>query len=123
MEGHGTRAPKSNLFSSGFTRGREATPSSIIMGRQVGLDALAVHHSSFGRAFGGGDPVRIRLGGTMGGKFPLGSTASMGGRPTITDRSHGEPGAASTRGPQILSRSSNSGFSRAGGWIRLSKRR
>ena len=103
-----TRAPNSTLLVSGFSRGREGAPSSVIMGREISPETFMGHHSARGNNFGGREPIRAQLGSTMGGKFPVtngGATgrSSPGGRDF-----HGAPG-----GPQILAHSSNGGHSRA----------
>jgi hypothetical protein len=108
----GARAPAGALSASRFRRGREAAPSSIIIGRVVSSEAFSGLHSSDGTAYGNGEPIRVRLGGTIGGQFParnaVGSASGWG--------FHGASGAPSINGgPRILSRTSAGDFSRSRG--------
>jgi hypothetical protein len=120
LASHGTNVPKSNLSASGFTRGPESAPTSIVMGRHVGVEALAGHRSSFGNSFGGSEPIRVQLGGTMGGKFPTSTIA--GGRSLSGAASRNASRLSPMRvGPQALSRNSAGSFSHgAGGFGSLS---
>ena len=100
--------------ASGFTRSREAAPSSIIMGRQVGVEGLTGHHS----AFRSGEPVRVQLGSTMGGKFAVPAANGGNGRSAMAGRDpHGVPGASSIVRPQILPRGSAGSLARGVGGL------
>jgi len=66
---------------SAFTRGAEAAPSSVVMGRQISADAFLGHRTFLGGPFGNAsEPIHVRLGGAMGGKIPIaaGAVAALG---------------------------------------------
>ncbi len=118
----GQAAPGAGVNSSGsvFTRGAEAAPSSVVMGRQVSADAFLGHHTFLGGRFGGAsEPIHVRLGGAMGGKSPnaTGAAAARGAALASTSR-RGVAGPAISKAPQaqILSRASvESSFNESGG--------
>jgi uncharacterized protein DUF6600/FecR-like protein len=110
-----------NSLGSAFTRGVDAAPSSVVMGRQVSADAFLGHHSFLGGRFGSAsEPIHVRLGGAMGGQpaFAAGILAARGSVPAGTGP---RPGTGSTlsRAPQVqvLSHSSVGGsYGGAGGF-------
>lgn len=115
-QANGNRAPiNGQLSASGFKRGPESAPSSIIMGREVSSEAFLGHHFASGTSSNGREPVRIRLGSALGGRFPMRNAtgSSMDG-----SGSRGASVEASMRSgaPQILSRGSggSASFSRGG---------
>jgi len=89
----------------GFTRSREAAPSSILMGKEVSPAEFLGMHSLQATARGDGEPIRVRLGNTVGGHFLPGNAAGAGAR-SITGRVI--LGASGDRsiwdGPRVLSR-------------------
>jgi hypothetical protein len=97
------------LPASGFTRGREAAPSSVVMGQEVKPD-------TFGRSK---NPIHVRLGGTMGGQLPTAAAAGVAAGPRMASgQSRGARGSTSiTGGPQILPHGSNGSPSHAGGGV------
>jgi hypothetical protein len=99
------------LLGSGFTRGREAAPSSVVMGQVVNPETFTGNHSSGS----GKNPIHVRLGGTMGGQFPAATAVGAAARPRVASgESRGARGATSiTGGPQILPHASTGGPSRA----------
>jgi hypothetical protein len=98
---------------SGFTRGREAAPSRVVMGQEVNPNTSVGHHS----LGNGNDPIHVRLGGAMGGQLPTATAAGVAaGHMMVSGESHGARGATSmTGGPQILPHASNGSLSDAMG--------
>ena len=107
-----TRTPAGTGPSS-FTRGAAQAPSSLLMGREVSLPSAGGRGSSLANLFIGRRPVRVRMGNTMGGQFPVRSTIGGSGGRGI----HGDSNAVIVPGggPQILSRGSMMTVSAAGG--------
>ena len=106
----GVRVPNTGLLRTGFTRGAEGAPSTIIMGRQVTTETFMGHRSAIGNFFGGRQPIRVQIGSTMGGRFPIRNgagpeTGLMRGGPF-----HAPGPRSGVGGPQILSRASVGGF-------------
>jgi hypothetical protein len=99
--------------ASGFARGREAAPSSVVMGQQFKPDTFVGHH-----ALGSGQsPIHVRLGGTMGGQLPTAALPGVAAGPRMTSgQSHDARGATSIRGgPQILPHASAASSAHAAG--------
>jgi Family of unknown function (DUF6600)/FecR protein len=115
--GHIEAVPNAEVSSPAFARGREAAPSSVVMGRQVSPDAFLGRHSFLGGAFGSGkQPIRVRLGGTMGGQFSMATGAGRAGGPVMAgSRSRGLASGPAVARPQILSRRSFGGSPAAAG--------
>jgi len=102
------------LPASGFTRGREAAPSSVVIGQEVNPNTLAGSH-----AFGSGKgPIHVRRGGTMGGQFPAATAAGVAAGPRMASgesRGGARGATAINGGPQILPHGSNGSSSQAVG--------
>jgi hypothetical protein len=98
-----------------FTRGAEAAPSSVVMGREVNADAFLGHHSFLGGRFGSAsEPIHVRLGGAMGGKPSIAAGVVTARGPALGGS--GARGSAAEpvisrapQQPQILSRASVGG--------------
>jgi hypothetical protein len=100
-------APRAPSGSSAFARGPEAAPSSVIMGKTVSTEAFVGHHSALGSVFSGRQPVRVRMGSTIGGRFPMQGEAGLSGRGMSNQSGH----VFMRGGPQILSRGYGGGSS------------
>jgi hypothetical protein len=103
------------LPGSGFTRGREAAPSSVVVGREVNPDTFVGHH-----ALGSGNnPIHVRLGGTMGGQLQTAAAPGVAAGPRMTSgQSHDARGVTSiTGGPQILPHTSTASPAHAAGGL------
>jgi hypothetical protein len=101
------------LPASGFTRGREAAPSSVVVGREVNPDTLVGHRGS------ANNPIHVRLGGTMGGQLPTATPTGVAAGPRMAGgQSHDARGPTPiTGGPQILPHTSTASPAHSAGGL------
>jgi len=101
------------LPASGFTRGREAAPSSVVVGREVNPDTLVGHRGS------ANNPIHVRLGGTMGGQLPTATPTGVAASPRMAGgQSHDARGPTPiTGGPQILPHTSTASPAHSAGGL------
>lgn len=109
--GRGASDDRSPSSPSGFLRGPEGAPSSLIIGQRVSREAFAGRVAVVGGSHGI-EPIRVRLGVTMGGRlFAAPGDGSRGRSMTGVDESRDRAGMPSMPGePRILPRTSNGGI-------------
>jgi len=111
----GANLPNADSSAAVFTRGAEAAPSSVVMGRQISADAFLGHRTFLGGRFGSaGEPIHVRLGGAMGGKTPIaaGAVATRGSEQSGTGSRRMAGGQEISKAPQVqvLSHASAAGW-------------
>ena len=104
-EGRSPTAP------SGFLRGPEGAPSSLIMGQRVGREAFA-GRIGVGSGSHGIEPIRVRLGATIGGRLFAAPGDGLRGRSmTGVDEYRDRAGMPAMPGePRTLPHTSNGGI-------------
>jgi uncharacterized protein DUF6600/FecR-like protein len=108
--GRGPDDARSPAAPSGFLRGPKGAPSSLIMGQRVGQEVFA-GRVGVGSGSRGIEPIRVRLGATMGGRFSAApSDGSRGRSMTGVDEPRDRAGMpAMPGGPRLLPHTSNGG--------------